>query len=64
MGSYKWVISRVTIVIIRIRGLVTPLITAHEPPSRATDKTDTILIPLARIQAVGMYFGLDLQQAV
>ena len=28
------VISRVTIVIIQIRGLLTPLITTHEPPSR------------------------------
>ena len=27
------VISRVTIVITHIRGLITPLITAHEPPS-------------------------------
>ena len=32
MGSYKWVISRVTIVIIHIRELITPRITAHEPP--------------------------------
>ena len=28
------VISRVTIVITQIRGLITPLIAAHEPPSR------------------------------
>ena len=28
------VISRVTIVITYIRGLITPLITTHEPPSR------------------------------
>ena len=28
------VISRVTILITHIRGLITPLITAHEPPSR------------------------------
>ena len=27
------VISRVTIVITQIRGLITPLITTHEPPS-------------------------------
>ena len=33
MGSYKWVISRVTIVITHLRGLITPLITTHEPPS-------------------------------
>ena len=26
------VVSRVTIVIIHIRGLITPLITTHEPP--------------------------------
>ena len=29
------VISRVTIVITHIRGLITPLITTHEPPSVA-----------------------------
>ena len=34
MGRYKWVISRVTIVITHIRGLITPLTTTHEPPSR------------------------------
>ena len=28
------VISRVTILITHIRGLITPLITTHEPPSR------------------------------
>ena len=35
MGSFKWagVISRVTIVITHISGLITPLITTHEPPS-------------------------------
>ena len=27
------VICRVTLIISRIRGLITPLITAHEPPS-------------------------------
>ena len=38
MGSSKWtlsgVISRVTIIITPIRGLITLLITTHEPPSR------------------------------
>ena len=29
------VTNRVTIVIIYIRGLITPLITTHEPPSKA-----------------------------
>ena len=29
------VISRVTIVITQIRGLITPLLTTHEPPSTA-----------------------------
>ena len=33
MGSYKGVISRVTILITHIRRLITPLITSHEPPS-------------------------------
>ena len=28
------VITRVTILIAHIRGLITPLITTHEPPSR------------------------------
>ena len=28
------VISRVSILITHIRGLITPLITTHEPPSR------------------------------
>ena len=37
MASYEWgytVISKVTIVITHIRGLITILITTHEPPSR------------------------------
>ena len=34
MGSYNWAISRVTILIIQIRGLIASLVTAHEPPSR------------------------------
>ena len=34
MGSYKWVISRVTIIITQIRGFIALLITTHEPPSR------------------------------
>ena len=33
MGSYKWVISRVTILIAHVRGLMALLITTHEPPS-------------------------------
>ena len=36
-----WVISRVTITITRIRGLITPLITTHEPPSRAREGART-----------------------
>ena len=35
--GYKWV-SRVTI-ITPIRGLITPLLTAHEPPSRVHEYT-------------------------
>ena len=31
----KGAISRVTIIITHIRGLITPVITAHEPPSKA-----------------------------
>ena len=37
MGSYKWtgvIISRRTLVITRIRGLITTLIITHEPPSK------------------------------
>ena len=30
------VLSRVTMLISHIRGLITPLITAHEPPSKPT----------------------------
>ena len=33
------VISRVSILITHIRGLLTPLITTHEPPSRALNYT-------------------------
>ena len=32
------VISKVTIVIIHIRGLITPLVTTHEPPSTVFEK--------------------------
>ena len=35
MGSYKWVFSRVVIIITPLSGLLTPLITAHEPPTFA-----------------------------
>ena len=35
MGSYKWVIIRVTRLISHIRGPITPFITTHEPPSTA-----------------------------
>ena len=37
------VISRVTIVITHIRGLITPLITAHEPPSIKLDSESRVL---------------------
>ena len=33
MGSYSRVISRATILITHIKGLISPLITTHEPPS-------------------------------
>ena len=34
MGSYKWgFIRRATVVITQVRGLITPLITTHKPPS-------------------------------
>ena len=34
MGRYKWSYKyRVTIILTNIRGLMTPLITTHEPPS-------------------------------
>ena len=31
------VISRVTLLITHVRGLITPLITTHEPPSKSHD---------------------------
>ena len=35
MGRYKWSYKyRVTVIITHIRGLITPLTTTHEPPSR------------------------------
>ena len=37
MGSYKWVISRVTVFVTHIRGLIAPLIATHETPSRRAD---------------------------
>ena len=33
MGVTSGVISRVTMVITPLRGLITPLLTTHEPPS-------------------------------
>ena len=33
-GAISGVISRVAVIITYIRGLITPLITTHEPPSR------------------------------
>ena len=51
MGSYKWgykglgfrVISRVTMNITHIRGLITVLIATHEPPSRLDTHLEIIL---------------------
>ena len=40
-------ISRVTIVITDIRGLITPLITTHEPPSKAHRSVPRVPIPKA-----------------
>ena len=34
-GSDKWALGGVTILLTHIRGLMTPLRTTHEPPSRA-----------------------------
>ena len=45
MGSYKWVISRATILLTNIRGLVALLISTHEPPSRA-GISENIHVPL------------------
>ena len=33
MGSFTWVTTQVSIVITHIGGLITPLVTSHEPPS-------------------------------
>ena len=43
------VISRVTIIITHIRGLITPLITTHEPPSRES-------MLQSRFSEVGCFF--------
>ena len=34
-GVISGVISKATVIITHIRGLITPLMTTHEPPSRA-----------------------------
>ena len=47
------VISRVTIVITSIRGLATPLITTHEPPSTPKKGAPT---PLSWVLAKGFNF--------
>ena len=41
------VISRITIVITYIKGLITPLITSHEPPSRLTPKPAPVSMALS-----------------
>ena len=33
MGSYKWSRETISIIITHIRGLITPVIATHEPPS-------------------------------
>ena len=38
MVSYKWVISRITVGISHIRGLITSIVTTHEPASTLRDK--------------------------
>ena len=45
MGSYKGVISRITIVIRHIRGRITPVITTHEPPSVLLGRSSVVLSP-------------------
>ena len=43
MVVISWVISRVTILIMHINGLITPFITTHEPPSRPSPQpTDVV----------------------
>ena len=47
MGSYKWgykVISKVAIIRTHIRGLVSPLVTTHEPPSTVQDESMVFLL--------------------
>ena len=45
MGSYKWVISRVTKILTHIRGLTILLVftTIHEPPSRGPNNWKRVL---------------------
>ena len=53
MDSYKWVISRVTIVITNIRGLITPLINTHEP-QYGTHPPPPPPAPVAAMQSHGV----------
>ena len=43
------VISRVTVIITHIRGLITPLITTHEPPSRGLIRRQGLLAVQAAV---------------
>ena len=44
------VLSRVTIVIAHIRGLITPLITTHEPPSESKETPAELRTPSVQIR--------------
>ena len=47
------VISKVTIVITHIRGLITPLISTHEPPSKTSGSGSRFLSSWFRVEGLG-----------
>ena len=47
MASYKGLISRITIIITPIRGLISPLTTTREPP-RGVSQAHAFLVMLAQ----------------
>ena len=65
MGSYKWVICRVAIVITYIRGLITPLTTANELPSSSLKHGPFLRSPITLIRrrqvfrVWGVGFGVE-----
>ena len=55
LGGSWVVISSVTILISHIRGLITPLITSHEPPSGVLDISCCGFMGFLGVWGVGLY---------